>query len=89
METVGGLDSALTGIYQEADCCFRLSEHGYQIVVIPEVTAVQYGKEKTEEKKEPLQLFFERWKQKFLVPDPCYNSNLSLKVNHTKKKKKM
>lgn len=89
LEAAGGLDPDLAGIYQEADYCFRLSEHGYQIVVIPEVTAVQYGKEKTEEKKEPAQLFFERWKQKFLVPDPCYNSNLSLKVNHTYAMKKM
>ena len=82
LETAGEFDTDLTGIYRAADYCFRLSEHGYQIVVIPELTAVQSGGEGKKETL-PSQLFYERWKQKFLNPDPCYNSNLSLEINHT------
>lgn len=81
LEAAGEFDMSLTGIYCDADYCFRLSCLGYQVVVIPELTAVWSGGEGTGEM--PPQLFFKRWEQKFLNPDPCYNSNLSLETNHT------
>lgn len=89
LEAAGEFENGLTGIYQTADYCFRLSAHGFRIVVIPDITVVWTDKEGEEDFKEPPQLYIKRWEQKFLNPDPCYNSNLSLEINHTYAMKKM
>ena len=79
----GGFDEEMSGIYRDADLCFRLEEAGYDIVVTPEVTAVcrqDGGKDCLPQARKR---FLERWKQKLALPDPCYNRNLSLTPGHT------
>ncbi len=83
-----GFEEAMTGIYRDADFCFRLAELGYDAVVTPEVTALQYETKASKEKEGPAgerqrKLFIARWEQKLLLPDPCYNPNLSTKAGHT------
>lgn len=76
----GGMDKSLKGIYRDADICFRLTEIGYGIVVTPEVTAVQMD---LWEEQDTREAFFRKWRKALPEPDPCYNSNLSLKAGHT------
>ncbi len=76
----GGLKSGFTGIYRDADVCFRLLEQGYGIVVTPEVTAVC---KKPESPADGRTRFCRKWKEKLTRPDPCYNCNLSLEEGRT------
>ncbi len=80
----GGMDQKFRGIYRDADYCFRLQQSGYQVVVIPEVTAVEYEPQEADVSSErQKKLFLDRWEQKLKQPDPCYNCNLSLQAHHT------
>ncbi len=80
----GGMDYSMAGIYRDADCCFRLQEHGYRIAVTPEVTAVIGGEnEPKDDSANGREVFYQKWKEKLAEPDPCYNCNLSLKEKHT------
>lgn len=83
LKKLGGVEDAFGGIYRDADYCFRLAEHGYRVVITPEVTAIQRDGSRKEECEADRALFYERWKQKLLQPDPCYNCNLSLKEGCT------
>ena len=80
----GGVDLAFRGIYRDADCCFRLAACGYETAVTPEVTArVRADRQRKDGLEEERQLFFDRWKERLLQPDPCYNMNLSCEEGHT------
>ena len=74
------MKSGFTGIYRDADVCFRLLEQGYGIVVTPEVTAVC---KKPESPADGRTRFCRKWKEKLTRPDPCYNCNLSLEEGRT------
>lgn len=83
-----GLEETMTGIYRDADFCFRLAELGYDTVVTPEITALWNEKEAEKEKtglslERQKKLFISRWEQKLALPDPCYNPNLSTKARQT------
>ena len=77
----GGFDQSLKGRYKDADLCFKLTELGYRIVTEPELAGMGFGKE--EEPGDPPPLFLSRWEEKLQMPDPCYNSNLSLQDGRT------
>lgn len=87
-EKVKGFTEDFTGIYGDADCCFRLQEFGYHSIVTPEITAVQ-KKNDLQDSSDDLSLeqmrgkFAEVWKEKLMQPDPCYNCNLSQQAYHT------
>lgn len=78
---IKGLAQNLRGIYRDADCCFALEEAGYDVIVTPKITAVQYRKEHKDEEMQ--KIFFEKWKKKLLGFDACYNRNLSTQPEHT------
>lgn len=81
--SLGGFDASMRGIYRDADYCFRLTEHGYGVVVTPEAIAFAERKDFLAEDTQEKELFYKKWKQKLSRPDPCYNCNLSLKAGHT------
>lgn len=81
---VGGLDETFRGIYRDADYCFRLQQKGYQVIVTPEITAVEDETgDLMENEASSREQFFCRWHEKLSEPDPCYNCNLSLQAGHT------
>lgn len=80
---VGGLDAGMPGIYEDADLCFAFEEAGYDTVVTPEVAAVCRRALDKEALQNGRERFAARWKHRLAVPDPCYNSNLSLTPGHT------
>lgn len=87
-DCVKGDSDDFTGIYRDADYCFKLSEQDYQVIVTPEVVAVQ--KIKSVEDSESVVLeekmreaFLDCWKERLSQPDPCYNCNLSQQAYHT------
>ncbi len=83
-QKAGGMDLSMTGIYRDADCCFRFALCGYDTAVTPEVLAVEYEADLAEENEEnQKQRFLDRWEEKLMQPDPCYNRNLSLAAGCT------
>ncbi len=82
-EQTGGFSEEFDGVYRDADYCFKLQESGYQVLVIPEVTAI-VKKNTGEFSGEMVQkAFAKKWKDKLAQPDPCYNINLSLQADGT------
>lgn len=87
-EKTGGFDENYSGIYRDADYCFRLQKLGYQVVMTPEVTAVTREGNLAEEDENAFntairQNFVQKWSGKLKKGDPCYNCNLSLKPQST------
>lgn len=83
-EDVGGCSENFTGLYCDADFCFRLQEAGYQVIVTPEAAAVRTGREPDKAKeKEQRERFVRQWRERLLQPDPYYNPNLSQRAYHT------
>ena len=77
----GGMAEDLSGIYRDADYCFRVRSLGYRVVVTPYITAVQKEKDVFEEADKAR--FADRWKEQLAQPDDCYNPNLSLQPGRT------
>ena len=87
-ETVGGFEEKLKVAFNDVDFCLKIAQKGYRNIYLPQVMLYHYesksrGYEDTPEKlirfNKEVEYMQNKWKE-FIENDPCYNPNLSKKI---------
>ncbi len=89
-ETVGGFEEKLKVAFNDVDFCLKIVQKGYRNIYLPQVMLYHYesksrGYEDTPEKlirfHQEVEYMENKWKE-FIKYDPCYNPNLSKKLEN-------